>query len=280
MLTNEGKFPKLSGLEQEIYFSLISEDRVVVSFDEIKEILPEASPGTLRVIIHRLTKKGYLSRVKKGVFVLVPLFLVKEKKDYSPLIEVGSRMTTPYYLSHYTALTVHGKALHTMNTVFLTTTRWKKNIRWRDYTFKFNVVDEKYFFGFSEMKYGSETILVSDMEKTIVDILRKPAFCADGFAELGRVIALNFEELNLDLLLDYLHRMKNASLYGRLGYILSILSDEGFINIRESFFKKIKNRTPKNYALLFPSKERKGVLIKDWRIIDNYGRDTITGLLS
>lgn len=279
MLINEGKFPKLSGLEQEIYFSLISEDRIGVSFDEIKKILPETSAGTLRVIVHRLTKKGYLSRVKKGVFVLVPLFLVKEKKDYSPLIEVASKMTQTYYLSHYTALAVHGKTLHTMNTVFLTTTKWMKNMKWKDYAFKFNVVDEKYFFGFIETKYGNETLLVSDMEKTIVDILRKPAFCADGFAELSRVITLNFEELNLGNLLDYLHRMDNASLYGRLGYILSILSDEGLINIRKSFFKEIKKNAPRNYVLLFPSEERKGALKKEWKIIDNYGRDTITGLL-
>lgn len=279
MLINKGKFPKLSGLEQEIYFSLVSEDRVVVSFDEIKKIVPKTSAGTLRVIIHRLTKKGYLSRVKRGVFILVPLFLVKEKKDYSPLIEIASRMTHPYYLSHYTALSVHGKALHTMNTVFLTTTKWIKNIEWKDYTFKFNVVDKKYFFGFREVNYGNETIFVSDMEKTIVDILRKPGFCADGFAEIGRVVVLNFEDLNMNNLLDYLYRMNNASLYGRLGYILSVLSDEGFINIRKSFFKEIRKRSPKNYVLLFPSKEKKGTLIKEWRIIDNYGRGTITGLL-
>lgn len=279
MLTNEGKFPKLSGLEQEIYFSLLSEDRTVASFDELKAILPETSPGTLRVIIHRLTEKGYLSRVKKGVFILVPLFLVKEKKDYSPLIEIASRMTQPYYLSHYTALTVHGKALHTLNTVFLTTTKWIKSIRWKNYLFKFTVMDKKYFFGFNEMKYKTETILVSDMEKTIVDILKKPAFCADGFAELGRVIALNFEDLNPDVLLDYLYKMNNASLYARLGYILSILSDESLINVRKSFFKELQKNVPKNYVLIFPSKEKKGLLIKEWKIIDNYGRDTIMGLL-
>jgi predicted transcriptional regulator of viral defense system len=168
-----------------------------------------------------MEKDGLVARIEKGKFLL--LGLTPEKVLSNPLY-VGSHLVTPAYISFWSALHFHGFTEQAPRTIFVATTRRKKEIGFREVNYKFVTLKPRAFFGYRREVLAELPIVVADESKSILDSLSLPQY-AGGIAEVAKALQNALSPGGIDQLplLEYAERLQNASLRSRLGYLLELL---------------------------------------------------------
>jgi len=201
----------LSPTEQRVYSGLYSK-RVITTID-VRRILGDAHKTA--DYISNLREKGYLMKIRKGLYAIVPPNLVG--KGFNPdKYLVGSRLKEGSFLSYHTALELHGLAQSAFNTVYITTRDRSGSFSYRGVEYRFT--STKHFFGAASASYQGQKITVSDRERTILDCIRRVRYCG-GLEELAKSIS-NVPSFDFEKLLDYLERFGERSLYHKTGFIL------------------------------------------------------------
>ncbi len=252
-LNNDKKHVNLSPLEHKIYFDFY--DQEIFRTEDAYKIIDNKK--TARQVLFRLKNKGYIKQMKRGIYFTVPAQLVG--KEYTPdRILIASIITMPYFLSHHTALEVHGVAQSFFNITYISTNKILKPFDYQGITYK--TVTTKYLFGAEMMTRGTAKIMVSDRERTTLDCIRNIGY-AGGLEELIKSIA-GFPSLDYNKLFDYLHKFSEDSLFHRTGFILDSIKDE--LNVPPWFLNRVKRSLGRRTYYL--TKE-KGKFVKDWNII-------------
>ncbi len=113
-----------------------------------------------RRFLYLMLKKGRIYRVTKGYYAV--------KKD----LEVVGLAFEPYYYGLGYALTHHGMWEQQANITVITTKAVNEGIR---IIFGNNVIfkriPEKFFFGYESIQMGNYSIHISDLEKTLIDVV-------------------------------------------------------------------------------------------------------------
>ncbi len=217
----------------------------------------------LMTIASRLENKGYIERIEKGKYLIIPLNSEKGKYTLHEFI-IGSFLTKPYAIGYWSALHYYGLTEQIPRTIFIqTTTRKKKNfinIFGLDYRI-IRIKNEK-FFGLRKEWIEETQINITDKEKTIVDCLDKPQY-SGGIAEIAK--ALRHDNLNLQNIHNYALKIGNSVVVRRLGYIC----EKHGINID---LPKPNTRT---YHYLDPTMPKKGINDPKWRLIINYNLKSV-----
>jgi len=222
----------------------------------------------LWVIISRLEEKGYIKRIAKGKYLIVPLSA--DKGDYT-LHEfvIGSVLVEPYTIAYWSALNYYGLTEQIPSTVFLQTTSWKEHQMIEVFGVKYKIVrvKEEKFFGIKKEWIENTQINITDKEKTIIDCLDKPQYCG-GMIEVIKALKNNRKELDFKKLSEYANQIRNSGVIRRLGYVCD------FLNI------KIKLTSPnvRNYLLLDPTMAVEQKKNAKWRLIINLD-EKIIGVL-
>ncbi|MFW6159915.1 MAG: type IV toxin-antitoxin system AbiEi family antitoxin domain-containing protein [Acidobacteriota bacterium] len=123
------------------------------------------------------------------------------------------------------------------------------------------MLTKKRFFGFKEINYREENVLVSDLERTIVDVMNRPEY-AGGYEEIIRPFQ-DVENVDWKRLLKYLERMGEKILFDRIGFVFDMLGE--FVDTPDEFLKELDRRLSDN--IYYFEKNRKGAYVKKWRII-------------
>ncbi len=254
VFNNNKKSVELSPLEHKIYFSFY-EKEVFKSSDAYK-IIPNKK--TARQILFRLRNKGFIKQIKRGLFAIVPAQMIG-KEFTADKILISSQLTEPYFISHHTALEIHGAAQSYFNTVYISTNKILKPFEFQNISYKF--VTTEHMFGIEQVSRGNLKINVSDKERTILDCIRKTEY-AGGIEELAKSISA-FPGLNYKKLLKYLNLFGEKSLFHRTGFIFGSLKND--LNVPNDFLNKIRKKLGARTYYLLPNK--KGIYIKEWNII-------------
>jgi predicted transcriptional regulator of viral defense system len=202
-----------------------------------------------KLAIYRLKKENLVFELEKNKYTL----------NKEPLI-IASNILWPSYLSCWSALRYHNltEQLPQTFTVLTTKTRKKKEINLENSKVKFIQTKPQYFFGYKKERYGDFDIFIAEKEKALID---SALFKELSFSEICEIIKNNKEDLDIDLLVGYLIKIKNSSLIKRFGFLLDFLGIDkyhklkGFINY---------NYIPLDYALV-----KKGKKDKKWGVIKN-----------
>jgi hypothetical protein len=108
----------------------------------------ERSASYARYPAHRLAKKGWLERLRPGLYQFVPAERGREGvADTNPLA-AGALLVSPYFFSFGTACTHHGLTEQAFSDVFLVTRTRRKPQLVRGKRYVFVPVPEERFFGF------------------------------------------------------------------------------------------------------------------------------------
>ncbi len=255
------KLEKLSGLEQKLYFLLEAENQKVVSAEKAMELL-----GISRMHAYNLLKnmrrKGALDRVKSNLFVRIPSHIVHDKGKYveDPIL-VGKHLANPYFFSYYSALYLHGLSQQPATHFYLSTTNHLQKVDYHGLVFYPVTLTKKRFFGFDEIKYREENVFVSDLERTIVDVMNRPEY-AGGYEEIIRSFQ-DVEKVEWKRLLKYLDTMGEKILFNRTGFIFDMLGK--FVDTPDWVLKELEKRLSDN--IYYFEKNRKGSYVKKWKII-------------
>lgn len=224
------------------------------------------SRESLKKLIYRLEKNGWIERIEKGKYMIIPLGAEKGKYTLHEFT-IGSVLVKPYCISYWSALHHHGLTEQIPNTVFIQTTAKKKEQRHEVFGVDYRIVRilKKKMFGIRKIRIDDTSINITDREKTIIDCLDKPQYCG-GVVEVAK--ALNNEGLNSKRLKEYAQGIGNTGVVRRLGYLSEILSIDLDL-------PKIDTR---NYLYLDPTMPEKGKKNARWRLIVNLD-DKVMGVL-
>ena len=211
----------------------------------------------LKVILSRLEKRGWVERIEKGKYMVIPLGVKKGEYTLNEFV-IGSLLVKPSAIAYWSTLNFHGLTEQIPTTVFVQTTSRKKKQELEIFGVRYKIVriKEEKFFGIEKVWIDEYQVSVTDKEKTIVDCLDKPRYCG-GVIEVAK--ALKHGEFDFEKLSKYAIKIGNSGVIRRLGYLCDTLGLQ--IDLPE-----IKAR---NYLLLDPAMPRKGEVNGRWRLIIN-----------
>jgi len=223
ILKHNNQMKTLGPQAAQLVTSLHEDNKPVFRLQDVQRILGLEEPST-RSLVRRLVNRGVAARLKPGLFILVPFELGREREYMgSPLI-VARELAggKDYFLSHGTAMEIHGMVTQPQLVVHVTTQEKRRPIRIMGAEFRFIASGKAGFFGLTDYWVTKqEKIRISDQERTILDGLRMPEYCG-GITELAKGIWIRKEELNDDRLIDYALRMDIGAVVRRLGYIMEL----------------------------------------------------------
>jgi len=224
---------------------------------EDAEQLGYTNKSTLKVILSRLEKKGWIERIEKGKYIVIPLGAEKGKYTLHEFV-LGSYLVEPCVISYWSALNYYGFTEQIPRTVFIQTTSRKKHQEVTIFGINYRIirVKEEKIFGIEKAWFEETQIRLTTREKTIIDCLDKPQY-AGGIIEVAK--ALRTEEYDKNILVKYAKRIHNSGVIRRLGYICDFLQIP--INL-----PKIKTR---NYLKLDPILPEANKLDSKWHLIIN-----------
>lgn len=113
----------------------------------------------LSVTLSRLTKKGLLVRLTKGVFIL--------PDDLDKLPEIANQLYSPSYLSFESALSIYGILSQYPYTITFATPKRSKRIRLADKEVEYRQIKPSLFISFMKQ----DNLFVATPEKALLDQL-------------------------------------------------------------------------------------------------------------
>lgn len=224
------------------------------------------SKADLHAVLFRLVGKGKLIRIKRGLFCLVPPGSSSFKRGYPQnwfLIAKALAGDKPYFISHYSAMQLHGMTGESIQTLFISRPverRVPKDLR---IPVRFVTIPQKRFWGLEEKWVTNEDkVHVSDLERTALDILDRPDL-SGGISEIARGLWLTKKQINGSRLLEYAKRFDSSAAVKRLGYLMENL-DLGLGEVIHPLHEFI--RSSASFALLDPTSKQAGRYLSRWHL--------------
>lgn len=187
----------------------------------------DSSTSVAAKLLARWANKGWLSRIRQGLYVPVPL----ESRTADVALEdpwvIAAQIYRPCYIAGWSAAEHWDLTEQIFRTVVVLTTQFPRdrrpNISGTDFLLR--TIPEHALFGLKPVWRGQVKVDVSDATRTVLDMLNNPQLgggirsTADMFTNY-----LKSEAKQLALLLDYADKLGNGAVFKRLGFLLERLS--------------------------------------------------------
>lgn len=245
----------------------------VVSLREIQSALG-VREGHARFIAYRLVQKGWLERLRRGVFQLIPAERGREAvADTNPFLDVEI-FRQPAFYSYGTACSHYGFTDQVFTEMYVATTkpRPSEDIRGKKYVFA--MMKKERFFGFEKIAVLGTQAILATPERALLDALDRPQY-AGGLAEVSRMVKRAAPRLDFHRLLEYVRSWKESALVQRLGFFLDLHHIELSKNHRMELKSLVK---PGNKIYLAP-RGRWNVpahLNSEWIVVENVPKNILT----
>lgn len=232
-----------------------------------------ASEGYARYFAHQLVRKGWLERLRPGLFQFIPAERGREAvADTNPLL-AGAALVRPYFYSFGTACTHHGLTEQVFAEVYLACRQRRRPETIRGTRYVFAHVSEKRFFGFEEASVLGTTVQMATPERALLDALDRPHY-AGGLGEVSRMVRRSLPMFATERLVAMLERWGESALPQRLGYFADLHGVEMSPDVRRAVERLVR---PGSKILLGPRRKwgTSGTLAGCWNILENVPRDVL-----
>jgi predicted transcriptional regulator of viral defense system len=242
--------------------TLYEEKRAIFRLKDVQRILnldQRSSTNFVRTLVNR----GLVTRLKSGLFIMVPPELGKEREYVgNPLVLAREIVNGQgYYLSHGTAMEIHGMLTQPQLVVYVTTLKPRKPLRVGGIDFRFIHSQKKFFFGLTDhWATKQERVRISDLERTVIDGLRQPEYCG-GLTEVAKGLWMREQEIKTSRLIMHAMTMRKGAVIRRLGYILELYR----IGAPEDW-ELLRAHLTDTYVQLDPLLPPAGKFLRRWRL--------------
>ncbi len=176
-------------------------------------------------ILSRWCANGWLYRVKRGVYIPVPIDSTSSDIQIEEPFVIADSLYSPGYVAGFSAIKHWDLSEQIIETVYYFSTKQvnKRNPVYGSTRFRIKTIKENRLFGTKTIWYGSKKVKVSDPTKTIIDILDDPKLVG-GMSVVFDVFKEYAETKHLDykLMLEYAGRMNNKTIFKRLGFMTDV----------------------------------------------------------
>lgn len=213
-------------------------------------------------LLSRWTRQGWLRRVGAGAYIPVPLESLESAQVLDDPWVLVPALFAPAYIGGWSAAGHWDLTEQIFRDIVVMTAR---HVRSKSQTvhgaaFLLRHIQEDHIFGTRSVWRGQSRIAVSDVHRTIVDMLDDPAVgggiqhVADCFAAyVGR------RDRDFGTLISYADRLGNGAVFKRLGLLSERLPDG------QALARHCRSRLTKGYAKLDPALESPRIITR-WRL--------------
>ncbi|MBW1711035.1 MAG: transcriptional regulator [Deltaproteobacteria bacterium] len=254
---------------------LYDENRMTFRLKDIERILG-LNNANARNFVRKLVGRGVVTRLKPGLFILVPFELGKET-EYAgnPLVLARELVNdNDYYLSHGTAMEIHGMVTQPQLVIHVATQKKIRAIRVMGTEFRFIPCKSEWFFGLTHhWVTKQEKVVVSDLERTTIDGLRQPEHCG-GLSEVVKGIWMRREAIHVNTLIEYALKVNVGAVIRRLGYIMELYEIGS-----QADRKILQDHLTDTYVRLDPVLPAEGKYLRKWRLQLNLPADELLSIV-
>lgn len=234
-------------------------------------------PKSARNFAAQLVRRGIATRLKPGLFILVPFELGREREysgnPYLVAREIAGR--EEYFISHASAMDLHGMVTQPQLIVYTSTTKLTRPRTILGTEFRFVHTKPQHLFGLTDHWVDkTEKVRVSDPERTVIDGLKHPDYCG-GFSEVARGFWMRREIFQPKRLVDYALLLGVGAVLRRLGFLLETCE----VQAPDEIARLLSNITA-TYHVLDPVLPAAGKFSSRWRLRLNVSPEEIKMLRS
>jgi predicted transcriptional regulator of viral defense system len=263
--------PRLAFLVAELY----EQQKTIFSNKDV-EAITGLRPKSARGISIRLVERGLATRLKPGLFILVPAELGHEREYLGDPYVVAAELAgdSDYFISHASAMDIHQMVTQPQLAVYTTTTQAVRPRSVLGTQFRFVRCKPEHFFGVMD-HWATKTrkIRVSDLERTVIEGLRQSEYCG-GFSEVAKGFWMRRQDMDVKKLVEYALMLNIGAVYRRLGYLLELFETE-----ETNQLELLRKKLTATYVLLDPMLPAEGKFISGWRLRLNVSPEEIKAII-
>ncbi len=258
---------QLGPKQSEVVARLSYEKTTVITKERLEMLFGNSL--LVRQIIYKLKKKDILKPITKGVYYYSPLEAgpagarINEFLIPPILFPKGN-----YYVGYSNMYNYYGFTDQIFQTVYVLNTSRQRERTICGIPFKLIKISPKRMYGLENIKISGSQIIVSDRERTLVDLIYFP----DPVGGLKKAFEILEQETSsgktdIKKLIKYAVSFPAISIRKRLGFIL----DKSGVSkkILAPLEKSVKNTS---LITLYGSKSRKGTIDNKWKVIIDASR--------
>lgn len=256
----------LSKNEAKVILDLEWRGQATVTLAELRKALG-ASENYARFLAYGLVQKGWLERLRPGLFRLVPANRGREGVTDSNPLAAGAVLVSPYFFSYGTACTHYGLTEQVFAEIYIACQRRRRPAIIRGTRYVFVDVSRRRFFGFNEVTVLGEPVQMAGVERSLLDALDRPQH-AGGLGEVSRIVARASSRVAWPLVLDFLRRWQSSSIVQRLGALLQLHAAQVPEEVRAELLDMIRKASRIH---LGPRAKwgNAGKVVRPWNVIAN-----------
>lgn len=227
----------------------------IFSLDDVKKLVPEQEEE-INEIIENLVHKKVFSRIERGKYC---------RANFRDEKAIGSFLIPDGAIAYWSALNLHGLTEQFSNTIFIQTTKFKKDKKVFGVAYQFVTIAERKRDGINNEGYGNHSYTITDVEKTIVDCFDLPQY-SGGYAELIR--AFSETKLSSEKMIQYCKAVNNIAATKRMGFLAKLFDKPGM----NTFIRYALQQVKEAYNPFDPKGPDTGDFERDWRLRMNISR--------
>ncbi|MGD9108254.1 MAG: type IV toxin-antitoxin system AbiEi family antitoxin [Gammaproteobacteria bacterium] len=219
------------------------------------------------LLLTYFAKKGWLSRIWRGLYIVVPLGTINPKEYISNPWIIAKHVFAPCYIGGWSAAEHWDFTEQIFNSVMIISTQRQRKKKTKIHGIEFVVksISKKYFGKTNSIWIDNVKVLISDPIQTIVDMIDDP-YLGGGMRNVADIIKEYFiSKYRNDLkIIEYINKKQNKTIYKRLGYLIEVTAIDA---------PELKNICQQNistgFSLLDPTIKTSGKYDSSWNLIIN-----------
>ncbi len=231
--------------------------------------------ASARSLIRKAEERGLVTRLRPGLFNLVPFELGRAKSHVENPYLIARELVggKDYFISHGSAFELHRMVTQPQLKITVSAVKRIRPQTVGGYTYRFvQIADDEMFGVTKHWITKQESVAISDRERSIVDALRNPGLLG-GITEIAKGLWMTRDMLDVQRVITYAIRLDIGVVQRRLGYLLELygLADAATLT-------QLQKRLTAGYQRLDPLFPAKGRRTARWRLqinIDPEELDTV-----
>jgi predicted transcriptional regulator of viral defense system len=214
--------------------------------------------------LSRLAQKGWLRRLRRGSYAVVPLSSASGQPVLEDPLAVAMHLYAPCFISGWTAAQHWELTEQICNAIAVYSARPQRRSSHQvgGVTYRVRRVPKESIFGTTKVWSGTVAVLMATVHRTVIDVLDAPEMGGGGRQTLDIVRAYwRRKDAAPDVLFDLAANLGRGTIFKRLGF-----AAERFGRPSAAWLEACRARLSEGVSLLDPAGPRRGPIVSRWRL--------------
>lgn len=223
------------------------------------------------LMLSRLSRKGWLRRLRRGTYAMVPLSSASSQPALERPMAVAMTLFAPCYISGWTAAQHWNLTEQIFNTIAVYSAKPERRSSQRlgGVAFRIRRIPAGAIFGTTRVWAGTVAVQMATVHRTLIDVLDAPEMGGGG-RQTADIVRSYWRRTDAEpiTLLDLAARLGRGSVFKRLGFTAELFGRPG-----DAWLSRCREHLSAGIALLDPGGPQRGPIVSRWRLRINVPLD-------